>query len=296
MKSTILIISMLAILSGSECFADPIGQAKAIEQACHRIERLVILKRVDAAFETGAYQLSVQKFSQAAPADPYFKVIALQRPGADGKVSELDLLMDDQGKTLSSSVIAVSPAENTPAWTGVDAITLIENALHYVLDQNSVIAELQPYFRSMTDLTLTQILDASGNPEALVEMRASEVTGVLRMKIKVDGTFDSYLISSASFSGLTPEFTSIRSHIFEPRCFQCHHDGGAASRVPLQTRVDLLNSPRDLVLPGNPEESGLIIAVTRSGAKRMPPPSSGEQALSDEEIGVLKQWIQNGAL
>ena len=93
---------------------------------------------------------------------------------------------------------------------------------------------------------------------------------------------------------LKPNFASIKKKVFDIRCTACHTVGGSASGVPFQTRKDLLDSPRDLVLPGNPEESGLWIAITREDNKRMPPPNVGSK-LSDSEIAVIRQWIQDGA-
>lgn len=90
---------------------------------------------------------------------------------------------------------------------------------------------------------------------------------------------------------LEPTFVSIRKNIFDNRCMSCHSAGGQASGVPLQTLKDLIDSPRELVLPGNPTESGLYIAVTRSDSKRMPPGGS----LADDEIAVIKKWIEIGA-
>jgi mono/diheme cytochrome c family protein len=93
---------------------------------------------------------------------------------------------------------------------------------------------------------------------------------------------------------LQPTFTSIKKKIFDLRCISCHKAGGAALGVPLQTRKDLLDSPRDLVLPGNPDESGLLIALTRKDSKRMPPPTTAS-SLSDAELGVVRKWISDGA-
>ena len=93
---------------------------------------------------------------------------------------------------------------------------------------------------------------------------------------------------------LKPYFTSIKAKIIDRRCIVCHSTGGAASGVPLGTLKEILDSPRELVLPGNPDESGLIIAVERTDKKRMPPPENGNP-LSQEEISVLRKWIENGA-
>lgn len=88
-----------------------------------------------------------------------------------------------------------------------------------------------------------------------------------------------------------PTFTSIHDRIFVPKCLNCHSSGGTAAKVPLNTLTDLLDSPSDLVVPGTPEESGLIIAITRTDKKRMPPPREGN-ALQPEEIEAIRTWIQ----
>ena len=93
---------------------------------------------------------------------------------------------------------------------------------------------------------------------------------------------------------LESKFSSIRKNVFEMRCIGCHTLGGSANGVPLISYKDLLNSPRDLVLPGNADESGLMIALTRQDAKRMPPPRTGD-GLPDSDIAIIRQWIQSGA-
>jgi uncharacterized membrane protein len=92
---------------------------------------------------------------------------------------------------------------------------------------------------------------------------------------------------------LEPKYSSIRKNIFETRCLSCHAAGGSARGVPLIPYQDLLNSPRELVLPGNPDESGLMISLTRQDSKRMPPPNAA--ALLDAEIAVIRKWITEGA-
>jgi mono/diheme cytochrome c family protein len=96
---------------------------------------------------------------------------------------------------------------------------------------------------------------------------------------------------------LEPTFLSIKENIFSNRCVVCHNAAapGAAKNVPLDNKSDLLNSPRDLVLPGNADESGLVIAIERNDDKRMPPASSGAASLSADEIKKIRQWIQSGA-
>lgn len=93
---------------------------------------------------------------------------------------------------------------------------------------------------------------------------------------------------------LKPTYDSIRSRILVPQCLNCHSQGGQAARLPLATKEDLLNSPMELVIPGNVEESSIVIAIERQDSKRMPPPQTGD-GLKQEEIQIIKEWIQNGA-
>lgn len=104
--------------------------------------------------------------------------------------------------------------------------------------------------------------------------------------------------NSNSFSEISAEnltFTLIKERILSPRCFYCHSAVGSASRVSLETRREVVDSPLEIVIPGNPDESGIIIAITRTDDKRMPPPDSGIPPLTATEIDAIRQWITEGA-
>lgn len=92
-----------------------------------------------------------------------------------------------------------------------------------------------------------------------------------------------------------PTFNSIRSVIFEKKCTSCHNVGSSAEKVPLTNFNDLINSPRELVLPGDPDESGLVLVVERTDRKMMPPPSSGQLPLTGVEKRAIRKWILDGA-
>lgn len=100
---------------------------------------------------------------------------------------------------------------------------------------------------------------------------------------------------------LAAEFESIRVNILVPKCQICHSPGKPVARIPLVTKEDLLNSPLDLVLPGNAEESGIFIAISRQDSKMMPPAKdasgnpTGFTRLSDPEIAAIQTWITDGA-
>lgn len=95
---------------------------------------------------------------------------------------------------------------------------------------------------------------------------------------------------------LKPEFSSIKKLIIDRKCISCHRIGGEAPRVKLDTAKDMIDSPLDIVLPGNADESGLILTLDRENStKPMPPLDSGISSVSKEDIEIIKEWINKGA-
>lgn len=94
---------------------------------------------------------------------------------------------------------------------------------------------------------------------------------------------------------LRPEFVSIKARILDRKCMTCHSPGGSASQIPLVTKDDLINSNLDIVVPGNPDDSGLMIVLEEGARKFMPPKKSGFTPVSEEEKAVIRQWITDGA-
>lgn len=90
-------------------------------------------------------------------------------------------------------------------------------------------------------------------------------------------------------------YDSINKNVFIPKCITCHSEGNSAYQI-LLSRQELLDSPLELVLPGNSEESGLMIAIERTDHKRMPPEKDGYSVLKNEEIEAIRKWIADGAL
>jgi uncharacterized membrane protein len=92
---------------------------------------------------------------------------------------------------------------------------------------------------------------------------------------------------------LRPEFSSIKKLIIDKKCTLCHKAGGSASRIPLDTVEAMIDSPLEIVIPGNPDESGLVLTLDRKNAiNPMPPIYSGISEVSPEELEIVKEWIQ----
>jgi hypothetical protein len=87
--------------------------------------------------------------------------------------------------------------------------------------------------------------------------------------------------------------------ILSQACFQCHGPDKARRKADLRLdteegiHADL--GDRRAVVPGKPEQSELIRRITSSNPRRrMPPPRSGK-ALSEQQIHMLRRWIEQGA-
>ncbi len=93
---------------------------------------------------------------------------------------------------------------------------------------------------------------------------------------------------------MTATYESINKHVLQVSCKDCHNPTGTGKRIPLDLK-SLLDSPLELIIPGNPDESGLILALERADDKRMPPADEGYSALNDETIALIRKWIENGA-
>jgi hypothetical protein len=86
--------------------------------------------------------------------------------------------------------------------------------------------------------------------------------------------------------------------IFKRHCLACHGGvkrAGGVSFLSRQSALAETESGGVAIRPLEPAQSLLIERVTSDDdSQRMPPPEHGD-ALSDKEIALLKQWIQDGA-
>lgn len=84
--------------------------------------------------------------------------------------------------------------------------------------------------------------------------------------------------------------------ILEARCFSCHgaETSEAGLRLDLESRLRKGgDSGEPAVLPGQGETSYLVRLVAGAEPERAMPPD--EEPLSDEQIGILRAWIDQGA-
>jgi uncharacterized membrane protein len=93
---------------------------------------------------------------------------------------------------------------------------------------------------------------------------------------------------------LVATFKSINENILQTKCVACHSADGKAKKVPFTSYAAIITSDKKLVVPGDPQNSALVISISRTDDKRMPP-AKVAKPLSEEEIQAITTWIQEGA-
>ncbi|MCA9098806.1 MAG: DUF1549 domain-containing protein, partial [Planctomycetaceae bacterium] len=89
--------------------------------------------------------------------------------------------------------------------------------------------------------------------------------------------------------------------ILSDRCFHCHGPDEGQRKADL--RLDLRDSAiaqhegTSAIVPGKPDESELIARIlAEDETLLMPPPSSHRKPLTEKEAGILRRWIEGGAI
>lgn len=94
---------------------------------------------------------------------------------------------------------------------------------------------------------------------------------------------------------IEPTYVSIKKQIIDRKCLSCHTAGGSAHRMPFNTREELLDDTYEVVIPNNPDDSGMLIVLAPDARKPMPPKDSGFSAVTESEKAVIREWILKGA-
>jgi hypothetical protein len=189
-----LVLGLALVLTTSTSFATTvIASARAVELTTHRVEKLVNLKKIDASFASMLKTIEVEKLSQTQAGDPAFLATVSQVAGNDGTKNQVEIVLDDQGKSLSFKVKSGSAAQNAPVWSDKDSANLIENSLHFILDHNTDKPDLKPFYDSLLTLNLTK-MNSNGKDLALVTITAKDTQSVLNIMLTLDGSFQSYEI------------------------------------------------------------------------------------------------------
>lgn len=103
----------------------------------------------------------------------------------------------------------------------------------------------------------------------------------------------------------TPTFSTISSQILVPRCTGCHGGGAPSAGLNLEANaayaalVNVASSQKSgavRVIPGNPDGSYLVQKLRGdAGIVGLRMPRNGPPYLSDDQVNLIRQWIQAGA-
>ncbi|MCA9012762.1 MAG: hypothetical protein KDB01_23580, partial [Planctomycetaceae bacterium] len=87
------------------------------------------------------------------------------------------------------------------------------------------------------------------------------------------------------------------SPILRSKCARCHNevDPGGGLRLDAGEEMLMGGDSGVAIVPGNSGESRLILAVMQSGDLKMPPLDEAKP-LDPEQIAILRQWIDEGAI
>jgi hypothetical protein len=106
------------------------------------------------------------------------------------------------------------------------------------------------------------------------------------------------LLMNSPVAAAEPDYSRDIKPLLKTKCYACH----GAVRQKAGLRLDagqliLKGSKRgEVIVPGKPEQSLLMTMISPHGQERaeMPPEGEGE-ALSEKDVGLVRDWIKNGA-
>jgi hypothetical protein len=120
---------------------------------------------------------------------------------------------------------------------------------------------------------------------------------LLLVLLPLTGT--SVRLLAANETNGTIDFNQQIRPLLSDNCFQCHgpdeEDRYGGFRLDLQeSALGEADSGERPIVPGDPDASEVMLRITADDDMQMPPPDSNK-SLTPEEIGLIRQWIEQGA-
>lgn len=187
MKS--LINSVLAIplmFFAFQSNAEVISAVKAAELACHRVDRLVVLKKIDKSYLSKFQKLVLTELPANSASGGKFSVTTYQTAPTSGSAHSLTVVLDETGKVLSHQLNEGGAVGPDVAWTGKDPVSLAEAGLHFVLDEQLRNEQLRPFAGDFQSLILSQ-KSINGSTVAEMVMKSYTTTAKLVLIMDLNG-------------------------------------------------------------------------------------------------------------
>jgi hypothetical protein len=186
------IIVVVLALSVNIAMAEEIALARAAELACHRIERLVTLRKVEESYLNNFSSLKIDLLTQETPEAPRFKVTGKQFGVNEVSGKEIILFLNNDGRAQSHTLID-GQITSGPVWSTKDPVTLVENSLHFVIENGVSNPDISTFLNQLSELSLTQeVID--GQNLAKVEMKNYNDAKKLIILLNLEGEFIRYEI------------------------------------------------------------------------------------------------------
>lgn len=195
MKSFLIAFLSLVMVNSANLWAhgETPGEVvigKGAEFAVHRIDRLVTLKRIDPVFVSNLKAVTGERINENGAR---FRFLGVTEPDAQNQVSAITILMDAQGKVLSHSVTGTVTPANPVSWPSKNAASLIEEALHFVVDSGERFPEIKPFYLGLTSIGLEPLKD-KGELLAHLKVTSDDDKRTLHIYLKTDGTYVSHTV------------------------------------------------------------------------------------------------------
>lgn len=174
------------VLFSNRASAEAISAVKAAELACHRLDRLVVLKKIDKTFASQFHRLELSELAANDPSGAKYEVTAFQTAPHHGSPMSVIISIDASGKVIKHQLGADGNPGQPVVWTGKDPVSLVESGLHYVLDEYPNKSQLRPFAIDFQSLTLNQTSTANGSV-AEIAMKAKSTTAKLILTLDPNG-------------------------------------------------------------------------------------------------------------
>jgi len=165
------LIGLLSITTLSfNAGAETITALKAAELACHRLDRLVLQKKIDKTYVSKFQKLTVLPLKDD-PSGAAFSAIAYQNaPIVAGSLPfSVTIQLDASGMVLKYAINPEGVEGVDINWTGKDPVSLTEAGLHYIFDNQNTAIELKPFVTHFQSLILEQ-KTVNGNTTAELKL------------------------------------------------------------------------------------------------------------------------------
>lgn len=192
MKRLLSFSILLASLS-SPALAARVENGSAAELAAHRLERLVLQKKLPVEFQTQFLGLEVNTVAPGGPNAPTFEVVASQDVDAGKPANKVILNLDETGRMLSYNSLAGSTPSAPLKWTGKDPLTLAELSLHH-LEHLKGDKTVLPFYSDLKALRLSQMQHGS-MVMPVVEMVSSATANKLILNMDSEGKLVSFVVA-----------------------------------------------------------------------------------------------------